>query len=152
MIHLYTEYTEENISKAIGDHNAVFRALTLPQGLDEKDINYLYEIDRAKIIDRKMLTIETPYGVCGIDRISRGLKVILNFRCLIKVGKQDTLVDITSCGDNIIPYLIEEARQAKGDVYWLTANNSTICSKETEMVVNDKIMVKSFNDLIFMKV
>lgn len=145
MIYLYTDY-KGLINKAISDHNAIFSKFTVPYGLDEIDLQYMKEIDRAEIINFDTLAIKTPFGITSLENISQGLKILLNIRYLSKTGNTQNLVDIISCGDNILPYIVKESY--KYDIRLLSASKALVCKDKADILLNDSIKVDSFSSLL----
>ena len=144
MIYLYTDY-ENLFNKSITDHDSFFKK-AVAHNMDSVDLKYIKEIDGAEIVNKKPYRIQTRFGIGSLDDLSQGLKVLLNIRYLKKIGKSQELVDIISCGDNIIPYIINESVGC--DLRLLTPYRALGDNTRVDIVVNDSEHINSFIELI----
>lgn len=76
----------------------------------ERQRDILYNIDKAQIIDYKLLTMITPYGTTTVDKLSTGCKTVLNIVYLLEhIGRSHAIVNINECGDNALKEVFKVA-------------------------------------------
>lgn len=73
----------------------------------KKYADIIYRIDKAKVIDYRLHSIQTPYGITDISNLSTGLKTILNILYMIDTygDRCDMMISISECGGNVYSYL-----------------------------------------------
>ena len=57
-----------------------FNLFVLPSELDATDEKIMYEIDKAKLLDKELGTIRTPFGITSIEHLSSGCKTVIGYR------------------------------------------------------------------------
>ena len=78
-----------------------------PGLLDKTSREYMMRIDKAKIIDENLGTIQTDIGITDLRHISTGLKTLLMIHFL--EGKHEALVaNLNECGGNVLSIIFEE--------------------------------------------
>lgn len=144
MINLYTFEYVKNIEEYRNNHSELFLTTVMNSELDNRDIELLQAIDNAEYIGNNTM-IDRFGNTTSIKNVSTGLKVLLNTRWFIKHGKENTPINISSCGNNVFPYLIEEAEGH--DMNFLITHYSILCNKKVKIIVNDKFEINSFSEL-----
>lgn len=83
MIRIYrdrSKFKEENI---LLDNEAFFNNNVSPKNLNKVSLRIMKDIDKADLIDSNIGTIQTPYGITGIDSLSTGCKTVINYIVII---------------------------------------------------------------------
>lgn len=146
MIKLYTLAYVKKPEQFINSHEELFKNTVLNEELTNRDIEIIKQIDNAEYLGNN--TIRGKFNkVTSINNISRGCKIALNLRWLLQ-NKPNTIhkVNITSCGDNVFPVLIQEI--GDNDIEVLTYNYGISCAINTNIIVNDKYKIKNFTNLL----
>lgn len=88
-------------------------------------------IDNAVVIDNKLHTIQTPFGVCDATKLSTGLKCLLI--CLYAVNTKKTLfINVTECGLNVFDLIVKVAENKPITLY-TTLYDKEYLSFDSEM-------------------
>lgn len=144
MIYLDTASYTNNIKRYRNNHSELFSVTVMNKELDKKDIEIIRAIDKAEYIGNNNM-IDRFGNVTSIKNISTGAKVVLNIKWFIENDKADTPINITSCGDSALVELIDVVKNK--DVHLLTCNYTTMCDKESKIIVNNKYEISSFSEL-----
>ena len=96
-------------TKPIKSNDLAFNKTKYQRGFIEKHQDVIYHIDKARVLDFKLLTIETPFGTTDINKLSTGCKTLLNILSMIsKTAKKRELVNVDECGDNVLAIILEQ--------------------------------------------
>lgn len=144
MINLTTLGYVNNIKNFRQDHNNMFELTVMNEELDNRDIEIISIVDKAKYIGNNTM-IDRFGNTTSIANLSTGVKILLNVRWLIKNKKEQMPINITSCGDNVFPLLVEEVKDK--NVNFLTYNYSILCKDKCNILVNNKYKINSFYEL-----
>ena len=107
MIYLNTLSYEKEHEKYRNNHSDIFKMTVMNEELDVRDIEIIRSIDKAEYLGNN--TMKDQFGnITSINNLATGTKVLLNLRWFIKNGKEDTPLNITSCGDNVISYWLRK--------------------------------------------
>jgi hypothetical protein len=114
-------------------------------------------IDGAEIIDTKLCTIKTPFGVTSIRNLSSGSKTAINVMHIAR-NKLDYSVDISECGwnalncifefldlnDSCVQILLRHVDFDECNDFEFIANGSDFCksTRELKIYAFDKIIGK----------
>lgn len=74
--------------------------------LDEQCRAWMLEIDDAAILDEKLLTMKTRFGVGSIRNLSTGTKTLINTYNLYRRQASGT-IDVRETGENVIPHILK---------------------------------------------
>ena len=119
--------------------------------LNYKDFIYrnrsvISKIDRAKVLDAELGTIETPYGVTDYKHLSSGTKAVLIALFLIENCEDSNFVlNMNECGGNVYDILFDVVE--KSDLL-LFLNHGTCFTFTKRLYVIDGVKCYDFNDLI----
>lgn len=125
-------------------HTALFRNTVMNEELDVRDIEIIQEIDGAKYIGHNTM-IDRFGNTNSIKYLSTGAKTLLNIRWFIKKGREHTPIDISGCGNNVYPLLVQEVKDK--NVNFLTCNYTIACKDACNILVNGKYKLGSFYEL-----
>ena len=104
-------------------------------------------IDNAKLIDKKLGTIETPYGICNRDCLSTGCKTALNIIFLDRHReeyKNKKAVNVTECGANALEVIFDYADKYNMNLSFILEHCDDLFEcKERNYLIDNKIEVKS---------
>lgn len=78
--------------------------------IDDVGEKVMNRIDRARFIDKKLGTIETPYGITSYQNLSTGCKSVLDYIYISKHPvryKEVKAIDFTECGWNALDCLFD---------------------------------------------
>lgn len=84
-----------------------FEVALSPELIDTKSRKYMEEIDGAVILDERLGTIRTPFGVTDLTKLSTGLKALL-LVCIYKKRYQKFAINLVECGANVISIIFNE--------------------------------------------
>lgn len=144
MIRLYSLDYVKDPSKFASNISEMFDVLILKQELDKREQEIIRIIDDAKYLGN--YRIESRFGgLTHLSNISSGAKIALLIRWLIKNDRCDVPLNITNCGNNVFPIIIEEV--GDNDVYFLTCNYTVRCLKNARILVNDQVEINCFSNL-----
>ena len=104
MLKLYTDRSAFKDTEVLFDNDAVFEVHTSRLPLDDVDKELMLKYDGAKIIgenERFGSPVHTRYGTTHINRLSTGLKTLLNLRHIQSLS-QYKAIDITEAGENVL--------------------------------------------------
>jgi hypothetical protein len=93
MIDIYTE--KKDSKEWILQNDLYFNLNTSNEEMTQKEINYIWQVDEAKLTMDKH--IETRYGLGTIRNLSSGCKTLLNL-----VKHPDKVVCVEECGPNVL--------------------------------------------------
>ena len=69
MINIVTKQPTKDFIMNVDDY---FNLFVLPSELDATDEKIMYEIDKAKLLDKELGTIRTPFGITSLEHLSSG--------------------------------------------------------------------------------
>lgn len=75
MIKLYTSKKYFQPEETITDNESFFNNSVSPIVLDDYSLEVIANIDKAILLDKKIGTIQTPYGITNIDSLSTDAKL-----------------------------------------------------------------------------
>lgn len=135
MIKLYTDtkYAPKDL-KWVFRNDATFDSNIVAKKLDKKDLQLMFDLEGLTLIDKQNNLFKSSTGVITIDRISTGLKTLLNIRMLKKQHETHYGVDITECGSNILDFVFEEVLD--GNIPVLLRHWDILSLKDRYMKVN----------------
>ena len=146
MIRLYTSLTDvKNGKGTLINNDSYFNNKITASELDEQCEKWLLKIDEAVIIDRKLGSVKTPYGLTNIESLSTGLKTLINVYMCIKRGIKYN-VCITECGVNVLNELFKIANNT-GMELLITSIEVGDLEEDFEYLINGKIRVKGTEEL-----
>ena len=79
MVKIYTSKKYFRPEEILIDNESFFDNTVTAKSFDELSLDVIMNIDKAKLIDRNIGTIETPFGITSIDNVSTGCKAVLNY-------------------------------------------------------------------------
>ncbi|SEP84125.1 protein of unknown function [Lachnospiraceae bacterium NE2001] len=123
MISIITKAKENE--KNIIDSEAYFNANISSSDFDEKDLEVMQLIDNAHLIDKKLGTIKTDFGITSIKNLSTGCKTVLVYRYLQKHMITCNL-NINECGWNAVKVLFDIADGAEANIKLILSNSNSI--------------------------
>ena len=135
MINIITKSEQQT---TIGDVESFFDYKISAETLDDYDIEIMKKVDNAKLIDKKLGTIKTPFGVTDITHLSTGCKTVLCYSYLFKEGQKDIIIDVTECGYNALDVLFEYVDRMKDDksVFLLRHKQGLTKCKDRDYKIN----------------
>lgn len=136
MIRLYTDMTLLNGKHFIRGVDATFNIQITGSILDDIDIQVMKDIDNAVLLDAKLGTIKTPYGICSIESLSTGCKCIILARHLVKDGYHGVL-NVSECGASALSVLCNYVDNTDVCLF-LSHLNNLMYGLSYEFLVNDK--------------
>ncbi len=106
MIHIVTKWDKNNV---IRDSESFFKKYISTVEFDPFSNETLERIDSAVVLDKKLGTIRTRFGVTDIHHLSTGCKIVLSYLYLRKNREKfgDRVLDITECGGNALEVLFD---------------------------------------------
>ena len=105
MVKIYTD--KKFLTKPIMETNdAYFDEYVKLSDIQEAGKLYMWSIDEAEILDAQFGSVVTPFGATVKERLSTGLKTVLNLLYMIKNEEQYAL-DITECGPNALDAIFD---------------------------------------------
>lgn len=109
MINIITNLEKVSDKKVIRDASSFLNLNVLVQDFDELDLYAMSKIDKAKLLDKNIGTIQTPFGITNITNLSMGCKIVLVYLYMRRnIDKYaDYILDITECGSNALEVLFE---------------------------------------------
>ena len=145
MIKLYTDlkYAPKDI-EWIRFNDALFNSNIVARKLTDKDFRLMEEIEGVTLVDKETSLFKSKTGLISIDKISTGLKTLLNIRWLKRQNKVYG-VDITECGPNVLDYIFEEVTD--GSIPVLLRHWDVLDLKDRYIEVNGKERVRTMNNL-----
>ena len=144
MVKIYTKL--DNVRPIVQDNEAFFRSKVAVRHISSKGRKYLEDIDRAVIIDEKVGTLMTPFGVIPLDSISTGAKTIQNLMYLQKYDNSRD-IEVTECGANALDIIFELMDNYDGDVRILLRHAMTARCGKRQYIVNDTRVIQDGAEL-----
>lgn len=109
MIEIYTDPKLAPNDKLVMSVDNAFLIDVKLNMLDEQCRQMMYDIDRAKLVDKSLGSICTPLGITGIESLSSGCRAAI----LVYLAGQKKLnyscVNITECGTNALKHIFKIA-------------------------------------------
>lgn len=139
MIKLYTAFNYFNKDNILYDNEAFFKEMIESKDLENDELDLLWEIDKAKVINTRLNKIETPYGACSLKDISTGCKTAINIMFIMK-HKEDfsrlEAINITECGVNALEYIFRLIDKNDYDINLVLEHEDAIweCSKRSYLI------------------
>ncbi len=151
MIKLYTSLDYFNKDNILFDNEAFFKEMISSKELADDELNILWEIDKAKIVNNKIDKIETPYGICSLKDISTGCKTAINIMFIMKHKEQFhklEAINATECGVNALESIFQIVDKYNYDINIIVEHDDDIweCSKR-EYLINGE---RCINDLLYL--
>lgn len=154
MVRLYTSEKYFDTTDIIRDNDGFFNNNINAGKFNARSIRAITNIDGAELLDAKLGTIKTPYGVTSIYNLSTGCKTVLNYIYLLEARK--TIDDFRSvkaisangCGWNAMEELFKVADECSGDLAVILEHDNDIhkCS-ERDYYVDDERHIRSLFSL-----
>ena len=149
MIKLYTSKKYFQPEETITDNESFFNNSVSPIVLDDYSLEVIANIDKAILLDKKIGTIQTPYGITNIDSLSTGCKTVLNYIFLANNEVEYSsikAIDATECGWNAIEELFKIIEIVKYDLGVIIEHNNKLynCSDREYLVDNKEIIHSMF--------
>lgn len=149
MIRLYTSRKYFKLEELIIDNESFFSNNVAPITLDELSLEVIGNIDKASMLDKRIGTIQTPYGITSVDSLSTGCKTVLNYLFLVNNKiEYDSIkaIDATECGWNAIEELFRMIETTKYDLGIIIEHNNKLyrCSDREYLVDNKEIIHSMF--------
>lgn len=140
MINIITDSARIVDKNIIMDAYATMDLNISAKDFGELDMYAIHEIDNAKILDKSIGTVQTPFGVTDILKLSMGCKVVLVYLYMRRnINKYtDYVLNVTECGANALEVLFECAsRLGDSSITFLLEHSDGIelCS-ERDFVIN----------------
>ena len=136
----------------LDDCEAYFPMFVSVADFQDKDYYALKQIDGATLIDTRLKTIQTPFGVTDIYKISSGCKTVLIYLALLRRkdvwGKKYSL-DITECGYNALNVLFALANLSEISIPFLLRHGDVVEVEEFEFLFNGREKGSELYDLRF---
>ena len=137
MLKIITHNVKSNV---IRDAESFFVKYIVSEKLDSLSLSAMKEIDLAVILDKKLGTIQTRFGITDIYHLSTGCKIVLVYLYMWKHKDQfkDWVLEITECGGNALKVLFD-CNDKLGDddsVFLLRQSTQLIDFRHIPAVVN----------------
>lgn len=123
MISIITKINPDE--RNIIDSEAYFNANISSSDFDDEDLEIMKAIDNASLIDKKLGTIKTDFGITSIKNLSTGCKTVLVYRYLQKKMIPCSL-NINECGWNAVKVLFDIADVSNSEIQLLLNNSNSI--------------------------
>lgn len=148
MIQIYTSEIQLKGKDIIRDSESFFKTTVPIENFEEKELEAMMKIDEAKLLDRKLGMILTPFGITTVNSLSTGCKVVLNYLFLYKsMEYRDYILDVTECGANALECLfcyMEQYNDSKTILLLRHRNGISKCGKR-DYLVNGKKEINRLN-------
>lgn len=102
MVRLYTK--RDKSMPFLSDCEASFRTRVVASEFDDIDCMILEKVDSAKLLDKGIGTVQTPFGVTSIESLSTGCKAVLLYRYFVK-HSEPVMLSVIECGTNALNVL-----------------------------------------------
>lgn len=137
MIKLYTSEDFFDKKEILHDNEVFFNIIPTKSYTKYFD-NILLEVDNARIIDRRIGTVVTPFGSTSIRNVSTGCKTALNVVYLHEVGNsQFKAVSLNECGLNALEAIFDYADlNSVAIAFILEHRNKTSKCKKRDYFIN----------------
>lgn len=151
MIKLYTSLNYFDRDTILYDNEAFFKEMVSSKDLERDELDILWEIDKAKLININLDKIETPYGICSLHDISTGCKTAINIMYIMKnisdFGKLGA-VNVTECGVNALEIIFKNIDKNNYDINLILEHEDDIweCS-ERDYIINGKKRIRNLLDI-----
>lgn len=152
MINIYTSrklLPDRNILNSVDDF---FIAYVSQKQFESYDLEVMYKIDTAELLDRELGTIKTPFGVTDINHLSSGCKTVLDYLYITRNAEvyAGCIIDVTECGYNALECLFEQMDRLHDDITLLLLQHTDCLQKccPHQFLVNGKYKVNSLSDIL----
>lgn len=150
MVKIYTSKKYFRPEEILIDNESFFDNTVTAKSFDELSLDVIMNIDKAKLIDRNIGTIETPFGITSIDNVSTGCKAVLNYIYISnnKISYRDIkAIDATECGWNAIEELFKAIERKKYELGVIIEHDNKLfhCS-DRDYLVDNKRQIHSLLD------
>lgn len=136
--------TSSDSNKLISNLDAFFnnRVFRNRYKFEDLDLYVMKKVDSAYIIDMKLGTIQTKYGITDLRHLSTGCKVILSYLYMMrnKDKYEGVTLDITECGGSAIEVLFQcvDKFGDESTVFLLRHSEGLLRVKDRVFNVNNK--------------
>ena len=136
MINIVTKQPTKDFIMNVDDY---FNLFVLPSELDSADEKIMYEIDRARLLDKELGTIRTPFGITSIEHLSSGCKTVIGYRHR-RAEDIGCVYNITMAGLNALEVLFRVVSEAKDSktTFYLGYQGGLFRCKHTGFCINGK--------------
>lgn len=126
-----------NPRTVIYSNDKAFRKLKYNTGFINRYSNIIYDVDRAIIIDDKLLKIQTPYGITSVDDLSTGCKTLLNICYIFEAYEENdtrAVVNVNECGNNILEKIFDIVEGTS--IYLYISHDTTAVDDRHKFILN----------------
>lgn len=151
MIKLYTSLDYFNKNNVLYDNESFFKEMISSKELTDDELDVLWKIDKAKVVNAKLNKIETPYGICSLSDISTGCKTAINVMFIMKHREQFNrleAINATECGVNALESIFQVIDKYNYDINIVVEHDDDIweCGKRDYLINGNR----HINDLLYL--
>lgn len=141
MINIVTK-NSDNYKYFFNDCESFFKAIVHSKDFNNSDINTIASIDNAVLLDKVTGTVKTPFGVCSIEELSTGCKIVLVYLYILRNRLKyngSILLDVTECGSNALDVLFELDNSIDSNItFLLRHHNNLFKCKSRDYLIDGK--------------
>lgn len=150
MIRIYTSMDKLNGTKVIKDPESYFRSYVSSKNFGINDEQVIKEVDNAKLKNKEIGAIETPFGEASINNLSTGCKTVLDYLYIMRNNTMYGGIDVTGCGANALESLFSQMDRLGDSLtkILLMHTDELYTCKEREYLINNTIIINDLSDIM----
>ncbi len=147
VVKLYTDISKFSALPIVDDCEATFRALVTAKYFTNIDLDVMWRIDSAKLMDRNTGLVKTSFGLTTINNLSTGCKTALLYLHLGRKGSP-VVLSLLECGWNAMDVIFSLQQYDCVKMYIQHEDGLINCARRNYLI-NDEI---SIDDLVYLQV
>lgn len=146
MVRLYRSLDFFDKKNVLYDNEGFFNGHLCGNNLSKRALEEMLKIDKAKLIDVRLSTIRTPFGVCHSRQLSSGCKTIINLIYIFEHKNEFNhikAINATECGSNALDELFNLIDADLDIGIILEHKNNLENCKDRDYIIDDTERIKS---------